>query len=221
VKKIISICPHCVRTIQEDWKEYGTPPEIEHHSEFLARFADKLPAKGADLPLKGTGFSPYIQPTPKSEGALAPAAAPEGYGLQPVHSTPQNELGALAPAAPEKIVFHDPCYLGRYRNVYDEPRAVIAAAGTLVEAERNHERSFCCGAGGGLAFLGEETGQRVSSVRAQELVATGATTIGVACPFCNTMFRDALASGDNTPRLLDIAQIAAMQLPSSAPGPQA
>ena len=43
VKKIVSICPHCVRTIQEDWKEFGTPPEIEHHSEFLARFADKLP----------------------------------------------------------------------------------------------------------------------------------------------------------------------------------
>ena len=162
VKKIISICPHCVRTIQEDWKDFGAPPQIEHHSEFLARHQSKLP---------------------------------------------QNNSG-------EKIVYHDPCYLGRYRNVYDEPRSVIAAAGTLVEAERSRERSFCCGAGGGLAFLGEEQGQRVSSVRAQELVATGATTIGAACPFCNTMFRDALAAtGDNAPRLLDIAQIAAQSLP--------
>ena len=161
VKKIVSICPHCVRTIQEDWKEFGTPPQIEHHSEFLARHQVQLP---------------------------------------------HNNTG-------EKIVYHDPCYLGRYRNVYDEPRSVIAAAGTLVEAERNRERSFCCGAGGGLAFLGEEHGQRVSSVRAQELVATGATTIGAACPFCNTMFRDALAGGENSPRLLDIAQIAAAQLP--------
>jgi Fe-S oxidoreductase len=114
VKKIVSICPHCVRTIQEDWKEYGTPPEIEHHSEFLARHADKL---------------------------------------QPV----QNQ---------KKVVFHDPCYLGRYRNVYDQPRTVAALAGELVEAPRNHERSFCCGAGGGLAFLGEETGERVSHNRA-------------------------------------------------------
>jgi Fe-S oxidoreductase len=161
VKKIVSICPHCVRTIQEDWKEFGAPPEVEHHSEFLARHQARLP---------------------------------------------QQNTG-------EKIVYHDPCYLGRYRNVYDEPRSVIAAAGTLVEAERNRERSFCCGAGGGLAFLGEETGQRVSSVRAQELVATGATTIGAACPFCNTMFRDALANGENSPRLLDIAQIAAQSLP--------
>jgi Fe-S oxidoreductase len=161
VKKIISICPHCVRTIETDWKEFGTPPEIEHHSEFLARHQAQLPQK-------------------KSE---------------------------------EKIVYHDPCYLGRYRNVYDQPRAVVSAAGELVEAERNRERSFCCGAGGGLAFLGEETGQRVSSVRAQELVATGATTIAAACPFCNTMFRDALATGENSPQLLDIAQLTARGLP--------
>ncbi len=161
VKKIVAICPHCVRTIATDWREYGIAPEIEHHSEFMARFADKLP---------------------KQQG--------------------------------ESIVYHDPCYLGRYQDVYDEPRAVVAAAGNLVEVERNHERSFCCGAGGGLAFLGEETGERVSHVRAQELVATGAQTIGTACPFCNTMFRDALGSvgGAQPPQLLDIAQLTARAL---------
>ncbi|MGD0741277.1 MAG: (Fe-S)-binding protein, partial [Terracidiphilus sp.] len=161
VKKIITICPHCVRTIQEDWKEFGAPPEVEHHSEFLARFASQLP---------------------------------------PV----QNQ---------EKIVFHDPCYLGRYRGVYDEPRQVAALAGELVEAPRSHERSFCCGAGGGLAFLGEEKGDRVSQVRAAELAATGAGVVAAACPFCNTMFRDALAArGDGAPELLDIAQVAARGL---------
>jgi Fe-S oxidoreductase len=61
-----------------------------------------------------------------------------------------------------------------------------------------------------LAFLGEETGQRVSVNRAEELVATGATIVGAACPFCNTMFRDALSGISKTPpKLLDIAQIAA------------
>jgi Fe-S oxidoreductase len=170
VKNIVSICPHCVRTIQEDWKEYGTPPEIEHHSEFLARYADKLPH-------------------------------PSKNGKDP---------------ADETIVFHDPCYLGRYRNVYEQPRTVAALAGTVVEAPRNHERSFCCGAGGGLAFLGEETGERVSHNRAAELVATGAKTVGTACPFCNTMFRDALAAtGAAPPQLLDIAQLAARSLPMS------
>jgi Fe-S oxidoreductase/uncharacterized membrane protein YhaH (DUF805 family) len=162
VKKIVSICPHCVRTIQEDWKEYGTPPAIEHHSEFLARFGDRLPKQS-------------------------------------------NE---------EKIVYHDPCYLGRYRSVYEDPRAVVARAGELVEAPRNHERSFCCGAGGGLTFLGEESGERVSHVRAAELAATGATTVGTACPFCNSMFRDALAAtGEGAPQLMDIAQLTARALP--------
>jgi len=160
VKKIVAICPHCVRTIAEDWKEYGVAPEIEHHSEFMARFADRLPKQGG-----------------------------------------------------ESIVYHDPCYLGRYRDVYEEPRAIVALAGELVEAPRAKERSFCCGAGGGLVFLGEETGDRVSHTRAQELVATGAQTVGTACPFCNTMFRDALAGMETKPQLLDIAQLTARALP--------
>ena len=162
VARIVSICPHCVRTISTDWKEYGEAPPIEHHSEFMARHRDKLP---------------------------------------------QNNSG-------QKIVYHDPCYLGRYRGVYDEPRAVIARSGELVEPPRTRERSFCCGAGGGLAFLGEEKGERVSHARARELVATGASVVGAACPFCNTMFRDALAAvSEAPPKLLDIAQIVAASLP--------
>jgi Fe-S oxidoreductase len=210
VKKMLSICPHCVRTIQEDWKEYGTPPTIEHHSEFLARHLDRLP-KGTDLKgtglkgtglkgrglkgrgLKGTGFSPYIESTQKDSGALAP----EG-------TAPKNG----------KIVFHDPCYLGRYRGIYDEPRAVAALGGSLVEAPRHRERGFCCGAGGGQVFLGEEKGERVSHARAAELAATGAAVVAAACPFCNTMLQDAFAAqGAGAPQLLDIAQIAAQGLP--------
>lgn len=169
VKKIVSICPHCVRTIQEDWKEFGTPPEVEHHSEFMARHLHQLPKV-------------------------------------------QND---------ETIVYHDPCYLGRYRDTYEEPREVVQQAGTLLEAPRSHERSFCCGAGGGLAFLGEETGDRVSHVRAKELVETGAKTLGTACPFCNSMFRDALgaiATSEAAPQLLDIAQLTARSLPQQNTG---
>ena len=162
VQKIVSICPHCVRTISNDWREYGIAPEIEHHSEFMARHKDRLPKQ----------------------------------------------------ASGESIVYHDPCYLGRYRNVYEQPREIVSLAGKLVEAPRSHERSFCCGAGGGLAFLGEEKGERVSHVRAAELAATGAQVIGTACPFCNTMFRDALPGvSDTPPQLLDIAQLTARALP--------
>jgi len=113
----------------------------------------------------------------------------------------------------ERIVFHDPCYLGRYRGSYDPPREVVRSAGQLIDPPRSRERSFCCGAGGGLAFLGEEKGKRVSVERAEELVGTGATVVGAACPFCNTMFRDALAGvSPAPPKLLDIAQIAAASI---------
>jgi Fe-S oxidoreductase len=119
--------------------------------------------------------------------------------------------------ATEKIVYHDPCYLGRYRGTYDEPRAVLARSGEVVDPPRSRERSFCCGAGGGLAFLGEETGERVSHARAKELVATGADVVGAACPFCNTIFRDALAAvSDEPPRLYDIAQMAAASIEANA-----
>jgi Fe-S oxidoreductase len=166
-KKMVSICPHCVRTISTDWKEAGTTFEIEHHSELLARIQDRLPQ--------------------------------------------QDDRER------EQVVYHDPCYLGRYRDVYDEPRAIINRYAEVVEAPRHRERSFCCGAGGGQMFLGEEEGRRVNVTRAEELVKTGAKTIGAACPFCQTMFRDALAqieTGDGERvKLLDIAQIAAASIP--------
>ncbi len=166
--KLVSICPHCVRTIGTDWREFGGTFEIEHHSELLARLQDRLPA---------------------------PANGGEGGRGQ--------------------VVFHDPCYLGRYRDVYDEPRAVAGKYADVMEARRARERSFCCGAGGGQMFLGEEKGKRVNVERVEELVATGAGTIGTACPFCQTMFRDALGTVTGTPpKLLDIAQIAAAALPA-------
>jgi Fe-S oxidoreductase len=105
-------------------------------------------------------------------------------------------------------VYHDPCYLGRYRGTYDAPREVLSRRAEVVEAPRHRERSFCCGAGGGMMFLGEEQGERVNTTRAKELSGTGAATVATACPFCQSMFKDALKSvGENPPKLLDIAQI--------------
>jgi Fe-S oxidoreductase len=166
VKKMLSICPHCVRTMSTDWREAGQTVEIEHHSELLARHRMRLP---------------------------------------------------IAVGGPrEKVVYHDPCYLGRYRGIYDEPRDVLKRSVVLLEAPRNRERSFCCGAGGGQMFLGEEKGKRVNLARAEELVATGAETVAAACPFCASMFRDALKSvADAPPKLLDIAQIAARAIESA------
>jgi Fe-S oxidoreductase len=201
VQKIVAICPHCVRTIANDWREFGIAPEIEHHSEFMARHAARLPSP-KDAVILNEVKDPCISPT-------APRDSASTDNLQP----PTNN----------SVVYHDPCYLGRYQNIYSEPRTVIAQQATLVEAPRNHERSFCCGAGGGLAFLGEEKGDaRVSHVRARELAATGAQTVATACPFCNSMFRDALTAitpaDAPQPQLLDIAQLTARNLPNKETG---
>ena len=65
-------------------------------------------------------------------------------------------------------------------------------------------------------FLGEEKGKRVNVERMEELVGTGAAVIATACPFCQTMFRDALGAVSSAPpKLLDIAQIAAAELPGA------
>jgi Fe-S oxidoreductase len=114
----------------------------------------------------------------------------------------------------QNVTFHDPCYLGRYRNVYEDPRLVIARTSTLIEPARTRDRSFCCGAGGGLAFLGEQGGRGMNIERANELVATGADVVATACPFCTAMFQDAQpqAPATGAPLFLDIAQIVAQQL---------
>jgi Fe-S oxidoreductase len=129
----------------------------------------------------------------------------------------KDRLPLLAPPSGtekrETVVYHDPCYLGRHRGVYDQPREVLARAVDVLEAPRNRERSFCCGAGGGQMFLGEEQGKRINIERAEELAATGAETVAAACPFCASMFRDALKAVSNQPpKLLDIAQIVARGL---------
>ena len=140
------------------------------------------------------------------------------------HSELLARVQSKLPAATglrESVVYHDPCYLGRYRDVYEEPREVVGLSAGVVEPGRTRERSFCCGAGGGQMFLGEEKGKRVNLTRVEELVATGAQTIATACPFCQTMFRDALgavagSSQSAPPKLLDIVQLVAAGLPAES-----
>ncbi len=94
-----------------------------------------------------------------------------------------------------KVTYHDPCYLGRYNNVYDAPRRVIEATGCeIVEMPRNRDCSLCCGAGGGRIWMEEgEVRERPSESRIREAAELeGVTKFIVACPKDVTMYRDAV-----------------------------
>jgi Fe-S oxidoreductase len=109
------------------------------------------------------------------------------------------------------FTYHDSCYLGRYNNLYDEPRKIIASLPNveLAEVERNCDKAFCCGAGGGQMFLEETEGKRINVERTDELLATGADTIALNCPFCMTMVTDGVKANEKTDevKVRDLAEI--------------
>jgi Fe-S oxidoreductase len=110
-----------------------------------------------------------------------------------------------------KITFHDSCYLGRYNDVYNEPRQTINNIGNveMVEMQRNKSRGFCCGAGGGRMFLEDDEGGRINIERTEEALQTKADTIASACPFCMTMLSDGVKHFNKTDdvSVKDIAEI--------------
>jgi Fe-S oxidoreductase/nitrate reductase gamma subunit len=144
VRKIITQCPHCFNTLENEYPQLGGNYEVLHHSQFLEQLIDsgRLDMTGAQLD--------------------------------------------------ERIVYHDSCYLGRHNDVYMAPRNVIGSLKgiEIVEAGRNGTKGMCCGAGGARMFMEESIGKQVNVERSQELLATGATRIATACPFCYIMIDD-------------------------------
>ncbi len=115
-----------------------------------------------------------------------------------------------------RITYHDPCYLGRANDIYDEPRAILSClTGNLVEMERNKSFALCCGAGGAQMFKEAEKGDKEIFIeRTEEALLTGAKVIATACPFCMTMMTDGLKykNREEEIRNLDIAELIAQSL---------
>jgi Fe-S oxidoreductase len=154
VKKIVTSCPHCVKTIGHDYKMLGYEVEIVHSAALIEQLTR--------------------------------------------HIRPQLET--------ESVTYHDPCYLGRYADTHEEPRAVLARFGADVkEPVRNRDNPFCCGAGGGLLFEEHEAGKRISQERFEQLQATGAGTVVMACPFCSIMLKGANSSANANLQMTDLA----------------
>jgi Fe-S oxidoreductase len=106
---------------------------------------------------------------------------------------------ALKPGAVEAATYHDSCYLGRYGNIYEVPRQLLAACGVAVkDASKSRAEGFCCGAGGARMWMEESLGTRINHARLAQLKATGATKIYTACPYCLTMLADAIKEKEET-----------------------
>jgi len=110
----------------------------------------------------------------------------------------------------DRIVYHDSCYLGRHNDVYLAPRRIIGSiAGVeVVEAGRNGNKGMCCGAGGARMWMEESIGKKVNDARSEELIATGATRIATACPFCYIMIDDGVKGAGKDEDEVRVADIA-------------
>jgi len=110
-----------------------------------------------------------------------------------------------------KVTYHDPCYLARHNDVLKQPRTVVGAIPGIeaTEMHRCKKNTFCCGAGGARMWMEETIGKKVNAERSEEAVATGATRIAVACPFCYVMMEDGVKGQDKDEevRVSDVAEI--------------
>jgi Fe-S oxidoreductase len=176
VKKIVTSCPHCLKTLGQDYKDFDYDAQVVHSAVLVAELTKDL-----RLP--------------------APAAGAGG----------------------NTVTYHDPCYLGRYAGKVDEPRDLLERVGAkVVEPLRTRENPFCCGAGGGLLFEEHEEGKRISQERFEQLQATGASTIVMACPFCSIMLKGAQASTNAPTQMTDLMSFVNDRLKAASsplPGP--
>ncbi len=172
VKKIITSCPHCFNSIENEFPDYGGEYEVVHHTDLINQLL--------------------------SEGKLK---LPNKAG----HDKNKGDH--------DKVTYHDSCYLGRYNDIIESPRNVLAEAvgsDKLVEMGRRGKNSFCCGAGGGRMWMEERIGTTINSDRVKEALETGAKTIATACPFCLTMITDGVKKeARDDVEIKDIAEIIA------------
>ncbi|MCG8403028.1 MAG: (Fe-S)-binding protein [Firmicutes bacterium] len=117
----------------------------------------------------------------------------------------------LAKGLDKKIIYHEPCYLGRHSNIFDAPRDILAALPETQCAEyaKNKDSSMCCSGGGARIWMETEAGLRFSDVKAQEALDSGADYVVTACPYCVVMLEDSLKNIDKDEKMavMDISEL--------------
>lgn len=159
VKKVVTACPHCLNTLKNEYHQFGERLEVYHHTQVLNELVQQK----------------VLNPVPVKNGT---------------------------------VTYHDPCYLARVNNESDAPRGILGEQSEyntdkaalihqlektpdgptkIAEPKHRAQKTLCCGAGGGRMWMEEEPNQRPGNRRAEELLATGAESVAVSCPFCRIM----------------------------------
>jgi Fe-S oxidoreductase len=170
------------------------------------------------------GVSKVITLCPHGYNTMKNTYPASGGNLEVYHYTQiLNDLMRRSTIKPRetkaRVTYQDPCFLGRYNNIYEEPRQILQniVGVELVEMERNRRDAFCCGGGSGnfVADLLAGSADSPARVRAREAYETGADTLAVACPSCLTMLTDAVKAEnlDDELAVKDISQILQELLP--------
>jgi Fe-S oxidoreductase len=171
--------------------------------------------------LNAAGVKKVVASCPHCFNSLGREYPALGGNFEVVHHTQLLEEllrgGRLQPAdrVASKVTYHDPCYLGRHNEVYDQPRGILrhVPGVEVTEMHRHRRTGFCCGAGGARMWVEERIGTRINVERTNEALATGADVVSTACPYCLIMLDDATkgrqaeGTAPETVRVLDVAQV--------------
>ncbi len=128
----------------------------------------------------------------------------------------EGKISVNQGAHSQRIVFHDSCYLGRYNEIYDQPRSAIEAISgqPVIEMPRSKSKGLCCGAGGARMWMEETIGKRINVERVEEALAQKPTIIAAGCPFCQVMLEDGVKSQNKQDevKVRDVAELVAENL---------
>jgi Fe-S oxidoreductase len=182
-RRIVTTCPHCLHTLKNEYPAFGGNYQVIHHTQLI----NELVGAGK-LQISVNDPMPNIEKDPPTYKRWYSSKKPP-----------------LRPFA----AYHDPCYLGRYNGQYGQPRKALRLAKVvLLEMPRNAETSFCCGAGGGLAWDQQDDNRlKMSQMRYAEAKQIGLSTLAVACPFCQSSLGEASRADGFQVQVRDVAEI--------------
>ena len=166
--------------------------------------------------LNSLGVKRIVTCDPHAFNALKNELSAFGGHYEVVHHTQAIDAwiaaGRLKLARPhERVIYHEPCYLGRHNGEYEAPRRVLRAISkdTPLEFALARDQAMCCGAGGGRMWLEETIGTRINVLRAEQALERQPAAVATACPYCAVMVGDGLAQKDDRVAARDIAELVA------------